>query len=182
MTLTILHSLVGCFATNIVKHRLLAAYAYNISSVHMINQIPSSPGCLFQGLFTSWNTGGFVLLPQWPVLGNQFPKGRTSILSMFLVRVLINYVLFSLLGQWKEPGVLALNLVAQTFLTTHPPNKSRQKSSFHHHLFQLYWSWIHAPTSTPHRCYDCLWNLRSTHNSLLHDSPELITMLNTERW
>lgn len=84
------------------------------ASIHLVNQIPMSPGCLLLRLSMIWSIGGLELQARWPDLEDQFPEAKTSVLSTFLEQVLIESVLVSLSGQGKEPAMLALSLVAQT--------------------------------------------------------------------
>lgn len=52
----------------------------------------------------------------------------------------------------------------QDFSTMHFATSQGRKAVF---VFEPYWSWIPAPSSTLPHCCDCLWNMRSTHDSLL---------------
>lgn len=149
------------------------------ASVHLVNQILSSPGFLFPwsphpglpGQLLSWR----------PALRNQFSDDRVSVLSAFLEQVLINSVLVSLSSQEKEPGMLALSLVAQTFLTTHPPI-SQGRIMSPSPPFPAFLVLDPCLTSTLHHCCGCSRNMRPTHNFLLPWFTELITRLYTEKW
>lgn len=149
------------------------------ASVHLVNQILSSPDCLLPGLSTPWAFRWTPILMTCP--GQSVPDDRVSVLSAFLEQVLINSVLVSLLGQEKEPEMLALSLGAQTFLTTHPHISQGRIISLSPPFPALL---VLDPclTSTLNPCCGCSRNMRPTHNSLLPWFTELITRLYTEKW
>lgn len=110
--------------------------------------------------FVLCRTGNLECRSGAPVWGSKFPDD-----SVEHSQDQFWFSLFPSLGQGrKEEAATLTEAYDKTSHQCPSPQAKEEKPLF---VFERYWSWIPAPCSTLPHCCGCLWNMRSTHDSLL---------------
>lgn len=136
------------------------------ANIYPGSQVATFPSCLLPEMSAFWKY-------RWTGAQANMTRPRPAVprvqglCSQYILETSFDWICACLLVRPQERTcMLAFSLVTQTFWQ-HILPEAKNESSFHLHLSQFCWPWISAPTSTLPHCHDYLWNMRSTHTSLL---------------